>query len=313
MIEWDIAKEERLEQLVSNEARHSEYKIADIMTKEFGEEISRNAVHNKMRRLCINFDSTKKQPKILLFDIETAPNVVYTWGLFKQNVSVSQIVSPSFMICWAGKWLFDDKIMSDCISPTDVISGNDASIARSLWAVMDEADIIVAHNGVNFDIPWANSRFIYYGMVPPSPYCVIDTLKVCRQQFNFTSNRLEWIAKYLTKDQKIKTDFGLWSDCMRGNSDALNKMSEYNIQDTILLEEVYILLRPWVRNHPNLGLYFTAVDKLCAHCGSDSLTPMTKLYTTSVNVYQTYRCNDCGAVNRVRVSSGNTSLRSLAR
>ena len=310
MIEWDKAKENRLEQLVSDEVRHSEYKIASIMTEEFGEEISRNAVHNKMKRLGINLGAPK-QPKILLFDIETAPNVVYTWGLFNQNVALNQIVKPAFMLCWAGKWLFDGNVMSDCISPSDAIISNDENIARSLWKVIDEADIVVAHNGSSFDLPWANSRFVYYGMMPPSPYKVIDTYKVCKQQFYFTSNKLEWVAKYLTKDEKIKNDFSLWSDCMDGKADALRRMSEYNIQDTILLEEVYVILRPWISNHPNLGLYYSTDDKICTHCGSSNLTAMTKPYVANVNTYQTYRCDDCGAVNRVRKIGNTTQLRSL--
>lgn len=310
MIDWDRQKEERLAQLISDEVRHSEYKIASIMTEEFGEDISRNAVHNKMRRLGASFGAPK-QPKILLFDIETAPNVVYTWGLFNQNISLNQIAKPSFMLCWAGKWLFDDTIMSDCISPADSIVGNDESISRSLWNVIDEADIIVAHNGLHFDIPWANSRFIYYGMIPPSPYRVVDTYRVCKQQFYFTSNKLAWISKYLTKDEKIKTDFSLWSDCMAGDADALCRMSEYNIQDALLLEEIYVIVRPWVRNHPNLGLYFSTDDKMCAHCGGVDLTEMTKPYVASVNTYQTYRCNSCGAVNRVRKTTNTASLRSL--
>lgn len=312
MINWDREKEERLAELVQDEARHSEYKIADIMTSEFGERISRDAVHNKMRRLGVSL-GVAKQPKILLFDIETTPNVSYTWGLFKQDVGLNQVIKPAFMLCWAGKWLFDDKVMSDCISPSDAVCGNDESISRSLWDVIDEADIVVAHNGDKFDIPWANSRFVYHGMVPPSPYRTIDTLKVCRQTFYFTSNKLEWVSKYLTKEEKIKTSFELWARCMNGEEDALKRMSEYNVQDTAMLEEVYVKLRPWIRNHPNLGLYYDTEAAVCGHCGSSNLISMTKPYVTNARTYETFRCIDCGAVNRVKKSTSTTRLRTLAR
>lgn len=313
MIDWDKDKESRLEQLVRNEARYSEYRIADIMSSEFGEDISRNAIHNKMRRIGINFDIVQKQPKILLFDIETAPNVVYTWGLFNQDIALNQIVSPGFMLCWSAKWLFDDKVMSDCISPEDAVIGNDEVISISLWEVIDEADIIIAHNGSSFDIPWANSRFVYYGMIPPSPYRIVDTYKVCKQQFRFTSNRLNWVSKYLTKEEKIKVDFGLWVGCMKGDKNSLDKMLEYNIHDTALLEDVYIKLRPWIRSHPNLGLYYDSNEERCGHCGSTNIAATTKTYATNVNVYQTYRCDNCGAFVRVKKANGTKPMVVLAR
>ena len=313
MIEWDDVKVARLTQLAKDEARYSEYRIADIMSSEFGADISRNAVHNKMIRAEINFDAMHKQPKILLFDIETAPNVVYTWGLFNQFVAINQIVSPAFMICWSGKWLFDDKIIGDCVTPAEAMVGNDERISKSLWKILDEADIIVAHNGTSFDLPWANSRFIYYGMTPPSPYRTIDTYRVCKQQFKFVSNKLAWVADYLNNEEKLKTDFDLWSDCMKGSKEALDKMVEYNKRDTSLLEDVYLKLRPWIKSHPNLGLYYESDTEICGHCGSTDVVATTKVYTTNVSSFQTYRCNSCGAVNRVKKSSKKTPLVSLSR
>jgi hypothetical protein len=312
MIDWNEDKEARLSELARDEARYSESRIASIMSSEFGEAMSRDAIHNKMRRIGVNFSVIQKQPKILLFDIETAPNVVYTWGLFNQDIALNQIASPEFMICWAAKWLFDDRMMNDCISPTDAIKGNDESITISLWDVINEADIIVAHNGITFDIPWANSRFIHYGMMPPSPYKVVDTYRVCRQQFRFVSNKLAWVSKYLTKEEKIKTDFDLWANCMKGDQEALDKMSKYNIRDTALLEDVYVKLRPWIRNHPNLGLYYDSNEERCCHCGSINVVATTSIYATNANIYQTYRCDDCGAINRVKKASGTTPLRVLA-
>jgi hypothetical protein len=39
--------------------------------------------------------------RILLLDCETAPNTAYVWGMWKQNVSVSQLTDSSFVMCWA--------------------------------------------------------------------------------------------------------------------------------------------------------------------------------------------------------------------
>ena len=42
--------------------------------------------------------------KILYLDIETAPNLVFTWGLFNQNIGLNQIVKPGYTLCFAAQW-----------------------------------------------------------------------------------------------------------------------------------------------------------------------------------------------------------------
>jgi len=311
MIDWTQPKVSKLVSLHADEQRFSESKIAEMMTNEFSENFSRDAVHNKITRLMTTL-TEKKEAKILVFDIETAPNVVYSWGLFKQNISIDQIVRPAYIICWSAKWLFSDTVMSACISPKDAKAGNDKQVVKALWELIDEADIIISHNGDNFDLPWVNGRFMMYDMLPPSPYQSIDTLKVTKKMY-FTSRKLDWLGFQLVGDSKIKTSFALWSGCMNGDQESLDNMVVYNRQDVQLLEEVYIKLRPWVKSHPNMGMYLDTDEKVCANCGGLKLTELTKPYRATVNIYQTYRCEACGAVNRVRKGSKSATLISVAR
>ena len=58
------------------------------------------------------WDQLKKETgkggaKILLLDIETSPNMVYAWGLFKQNLSIDHIIEAGSTLCWAARWLGD--------------------------------------------------------------------------------------------------------------------------------------------------------------------------------------------------------------
>ena len=53
--------------------------------------------------------------KVLLLDIETAPNLVHVWGLFKQNISISQIMDSSYVMCFAAKWLDSEDIIYDSV------------------------------------------------------------------------------------------------------------------------------------------------------------------------------------------------------
>ncbi len=51
MIDWTFDKSRRLTELVCDTERYSESQIAKMMTDEFGEEFTRDAVHNKILRL----------------------------------------------------------------------------------------------------------------------------------------------------------------------------------------------------------------------------------------------------------------------
>lgn len=196
------------------------------------------------------YEKDKYLPKILLLDIETAPMRAYVWQLYKVNISNDQIISDSFILSWAAKWLFDDQIYSDVITFASVKRGYDKPILRKIWNMVNEADVLIAHNGDQFDIPMLNTRFIINGLGRPMPYQSIDTLKVVnrQKQFRFGSNRLDFINRQLGLDRKIKTGgFDLWKRCMDGDKEALNDMVEYNRQDVSILEELYVLLRPWIK------------------------------------------------------------------
>lgn len=237
--------------------------------------------------------------KILIVDIETSPIRAYTWGLWQQNVYLDQIISNWFMLTWSAKFLGQEDIMSDRLTPEEVIAEDDRRIVHRLWDLLDKSDIVVAHNGNSFDIPKMNSRFLVHGLNPPSPYKQIDTKVIAKNQFGFSSNKLQALAEIFGYEGKFDTDFELWSKCMQGDEGALIYMEDYNKQDVVVLENVYLKLRKYAKGHPNLDLYVDEEEATCPHCGSRHLQPMAgKYFYTQAVRYDTYRCVDCGAVSR---------------
>lgn len=244
---------------------------------------------------------TEGLPKILVFDLETAPLRAYVWRLWKQNVNPTngQLQSEWFLLTYAAKWLFDDKVICGKLTPEEVSKEDDSRLLRDMWDLLNEADIIIAHNGMNFDVPIINGRFIKHGMLPPMPYKVIDTLRHVQKQFNLPSNKLDYIGQYLGLGCKIKTDFDLWVRCLQGDNAALSEMEIYNIQDVKLLEDVYLTIRPYIQPHPNLGLYIASDVQCCPSCMSKNLVWQGH-FTTYANTYKAFRCNDCGSIGRSR-------------
>lgn len=242
-------------------------------------------------------------PKILVIDIETAPSIVYAWGLFDQNVGIDQVIQDGYVLSWAAKWVGQREIMFDSIKKHKLFKTeptNDINVAVSAHNIMSEADIIVAHNGDNFDLKWLNLIFLKHKMVPVPPYKTVDTLKVARGNFYFLSNKLDFISKKLGVGQKVKHEgFPLWKKCMSGDRAAWKRMEKYNKQDVSILEKVYLRMRPYMKRHPNHGDYVDEDKMLCPTCGSDDLR-RNGMRRVSSGSYARYQCNACGHWSRGR-------------
>ena len=250
------------------------------------------------------YDFKRVQPRVLLFDIETAPIKAYVWKLWKTDIHIDQIISDWFCIAWSAKWLYSGEIMGEVLTPEEIKEENDARIMKDLWELINVADIIVTHNGNRFDIPRINSRFIINGLSPTKPYFSVDTCQVAKKQFRFSSNKLDALAGYFNIPHKLDTNFELWKRCLNGDIKALKYMLEYNKKDVKILEEIYLKLRPWIKNHPNIG-NLESLEEACAICGSTNLTPLfDQHYYTNVGKYNLYRCNECKAISRGRKSVG---------
>jgi predicted RNA-binding Zn-ribbon protein involved in translation (DUF1610 family) len=272
--------------------------------------------HKKPAYDCSNTPKNFKEEintsaKVLIIDIETAPLLSYTWGIWQQNVGLNQIQSDWFMLTWAAKWLFEDKVYSGKLTAKEAKAQDDSRITRGIWELVNQADIVIAHNADKFDVPKLNSRFIINGLHPPLPYQVIDTLKHIRRQFGFTSNKLEYVQKLLNLKRKTDTGgMGLWIRCMQGEEAALTEMETYNVNDVRILEETYLHIRAWIKPHPNMGLFILdETQSRCPACGSADLKAEGKTYQTSVNAFEMYRCGNCGSSGRKRVTTLHTKQR----
>lgn len=245
--------------------------------------------------------------KVFLGDVETSPSIAYSFGRFKQFIAPKQVIMEPYMLTFAGKWLHNPSIFSRKLTDyADEFARDhrsDKKLIEDLWQVLDECDIFVAHNA-RFDRGWANQRFAYYGMQPPSPYIVIDTLAALKESFSLPSNALEAACNYFELDsRKLSHEgFSLWRRCVEGDPTAFDEMEEYNIGDIPTLEELYLTVRPWMKRHPNVALFHKDQSVMrCVRCGSDDLVvEKGKTAQTFLSKFTVYRCQECGSCARDR-------------
>jgi hypothetical protein len=173
-----------------------------------------------------------------------------------------RVEQPSYILTAAWNWLGEKTIHSMHANGSDL----DLPIVEKQWELLDEADILIAHNNDRFDEPKANTRFFYYGLGPPSPSQTIDTLKVARSKFAHHSNTLDALTQLAgTERKKSHSGIDLWFRCMNGEAAALKEMVAYN----------------------KSGVF------ACTNCGSQDLSPRG-WYRTRVNKFKQYLCNNCG-------------------
>ena len=236
------------------------------------------------------------KPRVLSFDIETSPLIAYTWTEWLDG-QVIEVIQDYQVLTIAWKWLGEKKIY--CLGQDDFPDYkpgkiNDKSLLKAFHKVLDEADIVVAHNGDQFDVKKLNARMIIQGLKPYSPVKQYDTKKAAKRIGGFTSNRIGRLASDLNVAAKGDPGgFGTWKGCMAGDPKAWAKMKKYNKQDIPPLEDLYLKFAPWDKQTPTLNILADVPDG-CIRCLSRRLQSRGPGTPTKTGRRMRYVCMDCG-------------------
>lgn len=232
--------------------------------------------------------------RVLLYDIESSPNLSWIWGKYEQN-ALGDFVKERQVISIAWKWLGEKEthvLALPSFRGYKKDPENNRELILRIHELFSRADVVVGHNVDQFDDKMVNAEFVVHNLKPPPPHKSVDTLKVARRYFRFNSNKLNDLGKRLKLGEKHETGgFSLWVGCMRGDPKSWATMMLYNQKDVVLLEKIYLRLRPWMTNHPD-------VNALDNHIGC----PLCKGVNMSRRGWsisgggrrRRYQCRDCG-------------------
>lgn len=245
--------------------------------------------------------------KVLLLDIETAPMLGFVWGLWDNNIALNQLKKDWHVLSWSAKWLNDppEKVMyldqRNCKNIED-----DKKLLQQIWKLLDEADVIITQNGKSFDVKKLNARFLQNGFKPPSSFRHIDTARIAKKHFAFTSNKLEYLTdKLCTKYKKLKpskfSGFTLWRECLNGNIEAWKEMEKYNKYDVLSLEELYHKLQPWDKSI-DFNVYNGEDLTYYCNCGNSKFKKHKKLFASNKGVYKRLICTNCGQEHKEKIN-----------
>jgi hypothetical protein len=247
----------------------------------------------------------------LFFDIETSPNIVYTWRAgWNITITPESIIEERRIICISYKWEGKDKVHRLTWDENQ----DDKKMLVSFINIANTADELIAHNGDRFDIKWIRTRCIFHRIPMFPQYRTLDTLKKAKSGFYFNSNKLDYIAKFLNVGAKMETGgYDLWKRVMDNDLEALNTMGEYCDQDVIVLEAVYQEMKCYFKQNTHEGVLEGRFKFSCPSCSSTKVEYL-KLNTTPMGaIRRLMNCNICNHTYEVSNASYVLYLKFLSK
>jgi len=230
--------------------------------------------------------------KRLFIDIETSPNIVFSWRTgWKISIDEQNLIKERAIICICYKWQHEKKVHSLKWDKKQ----SDKRIIEKIVPVLNKAHEICGHNVEAFDLPWIRTRAVFYDIKTSPHYKCVDTLSFARKQLYLNSNKLDYLARYLGIGVKIKTEFNLWKKIILKNCRAsLDKMIKYCKRDVVLVESVFYRLENHMAVQTHAGVLAGYEKWTCPRCESGYvILNLTRVTATGIKRRQMV-CRKCG-------------------
>jgi hypothetical protein len=232
-----------------------------------------------------------KAPKILVFDLEVSTKIVHTYQMWDTSIPADRVIKDYYILAYSAKFVGEDKVY---YLDTRYSPGCDLHILEALSHLINQATHLCGHNLKSYDLPTLRARMIQKGVEPIPKLPILDTMRMAKKLFKFTSNKLSEVAKYLNVDT-MKDDHSefpgitLFTEAMNGNMRAFECMEKYCKTDSVVTEMILTKMMPW-----DGDINFQAVyGQAKCTCGSVDFIKDGYLYTKTTQ-NQRFKCVNCG-------------------
>lgn len=240
-----------------------------------------------------------KNLRIILFDIETIPNLraaLESWPQLSDFPGKTMRATINSVLCFGWKVLGQKQV--NCINAWDFPEqwdksvNDDSRVVETALEVLRGADLIVTHNGKSFDFKFLQTRLLKHKFGPLPKLLHIDTKAEAKKNLFLLNNRLTTAARFLTNTDKLENGgWDLWVDVYDKKPKAMALMEKYCKRDVTVLEAVFNELKPMIKL-PNQNMFFA--DPVCPTCGSKDLQARGDRITLTA-VHKRFQCKACGA------------------
>jgi len=133
--------------------------------------------------------------------------------------------------------------------------GVDREMVKAANEVIRKHDIVVAHNGRFFDIPFLRTRAIAHRLAPLNDMVIVDPVRIARSKFRFKRNTLANVLEALgIAEKKTPLNLAVWADVVHnGTKSGLDEIVEHCEADVKALSALLPHVRPFIRQFDTEG------------------------------------------------------------
>lgn len=238
--------------------------------------------------------------KILIYDIETTRVKAWVWWSGKQFVSGDSLIDEPKIITIAYKWLGEDDIT--VLTWDEKLS--DKQLLEKFLKVYNSADMVIGQNNDRFDNRWVNARAMKYGLDVNTFVRSFDIMRETKRLFRLPSYSMKYITNYLGIQTKLEHEgIKMWEKIQTGTPEEqkeyLQKMVEYNRQDIVATEDMYLTLRKYMGHKTHFGVLNGQERFTCPNCGGKNVSLDKTTVTPAGTVQRVMKCSDDGVVYKI--------------
>lgn len=132
---------------------------------------------------------------------------------------------------------------------------NDKETVKRIAAILSDHDVVAAHNGVRFDLPFLRTRLARWGLPRLPDLKVVDPLNLAWRKLRLHRNTLASLQDHLGVSH-VKTPLALskWMEAiLDGSRSAMDEIVAHCVADVKVLDAVLDLVKPYVKQLDDRG------------------------------------------------------------
>lgn len=234
-------------------------------------------------------------PRILIYDIETARMQANVWWSGQQYINGNSITSEPRIITIAYKWLGEDEVHYLKWNKKQ----NDKKLLKEFLKEYNQADLVIGFNNDKFDNRYINTRALRHDLEVNTHVKSLDLMKEAKRLFRLPSYSMNYIARYLGLETKLQhSGLSMWEAIQYGSKkeakEAMKLMIEYNVQDIIVTEQVYLSMRKYLKHPIHAGVTLGSERTTCPICGSEDIELFKTTTSASGTITRIMKCKEDG-------------------
>ncbi len=224
-----------------------------LLANHFG--VSERTIRNWAKKIGLTGVESNPESRVMVYDIETSRTTAKVWWTGKQYVGHKSLQSEPAIISICYKWLGEEKVYTLTWDKNQC----DKKMLEKFLVAYNTADMVIGQNNDRFDNRWVNARAMKHNLDINTMVKSFDIMKQTKKLFRLPSYSMDYITKYIGVENKMSHEgIIMWDKIEDGNKseqkEYLQKMVDYNIQDIICTEQMYVKLRKYMGHKVHFGV-----------------------------------------------------------